>query len=66
MKLICIANVMEVYDDDKDYWIIKNIMTREITHKSKEDNPFYPLSLVCKYDAEPVDNEFLEVLAAKL
>ena len=68
MKIIARSEYSDIIDDG-DYWLVYcTFPGKEGVHKRvlKEDNPFYPLAMIMKYDAEPVDHEFLEKLGKKM
>ena len=65
MKLVCRLEGKGGIYDDGDYWVSSDFLGENPERITKTDNPYYPLSAVTKYDAEPVDNQILKELADK-
>jgi len=62
MRVICSAGDGElIIFEDGDYWVVVE-REKELDRILKTENPYYPMSMVTKFDYDPIDVERLEEL----
>ena len=66
MDLICRCAGQSAIYEDGDYWVTTDYDGKNPEQVLKSERPYYPLSAVTKYDADPVNIKRLEELGEKL
>jgi hypothetical protein len=63
MDLVCKLIAQSGIYEDGDYWVTTDRNDKNPERILKLSNPYYPLSAVMKYDAEPVNQRRLDELS---